>query len=46
VTLEGSFGESGMVLLSFSYGLMDILEVLDSGVVESEEDSAKAFFRS
>jgi hypothetical protein len=42
-TLEGSNGDSGIVLLSDSSSWMDVLA---SGMIESEWDLAKAFFNS
>jgi hypothetical protein len=36
----------GTVLLSESYGWMDVLEVLDLGMTRSGGNSAKAFFNS
>jgi hypothetical protein len=44
--MESSFVDNGAVLLSESFGWIDVLEVLASGMTGSEGDSAKAFFNS
>jgi hypothetical protein len=42
----GSFVDNGTVLMSESFGRMDVLDILALGMIGSEGDSAKALFSS